>query len=98
LSIFTGVASFQGSMTDSDQNKYQTEGMQTLTDANAEYLSANQFILYDYTLYDSWYTTEDSAKAEYFPIQLLGGPANHPRQKRGRTFQRRILQRHADLG
>jgi hypothetical protein len=66
LSVFTGVASFQGSMSDSDQNKYQNEGMQTLTDANAEYLTANQYIVYDYTLFDSWYVTEDEAKAEYY--------------------------------
>lgn len=66
LSIFTGVASFQGSMSDSDQNKYQNLGMQALTDANAEYLTANQFIVYDYTMYDSWYVTEDETKAEYY--------------------------------
>jgi hypothetical protein len=66
LSIFTGVASFQGSMSDSDQNKYQNEGMQKLTDANAEYLTANQYIVYDYTLFDSWYVTEDETKAEYY--------------------------------
>ncbi len=66
LSIFTGVASFQGSMSDSDQNKYQNLGMQALTDANAEYLTANQFIVYDFTMYDSWYVTDDNAKAEYY--------------------------------
>ena len=66
LSVFTGVASYQGSMSDSDQNKYQNEGMQTLTDANAEYLTANQFIVYDYQMYDGWYLDETGDKAEYF--------------------------------
>ena len=40
--------------------------MQKLTDANAEYLTANQYIVYDYTLFDSWYVTEDETKAEYY--------------------------------
>jgi hypothetical protein len=66
LGIFTGVASYQGSMSDSDQNKYQNEGMQTLTDANAEYLTANQFIVYDYSMYDGWYLDETGLKADYF--------------------------------
>jgi hypothetical protein len=66
LSIFTGVASYQGSMSDSDQNKYQNLGMQALTDANAEYLTANQFIVYDFTMYDNWYTNDDPSKADYY--------------------------------
>lgn len=66
LGIFIGVASYQGSMTDSDQNKYQNEGMQTLTDANAEYLTANQFIVYDYSMYDGWFLDETGDKAEYY--------------------------------
>ncbi len=40
--------------------------MQTLTDANAEYLTANQFIVYDYSMYDGWFLDETGAKAEYF--------------------------------
>lgn len=66
LSVFTGAASFQGSMSDSDQNKYQNEGMQTLTDANAEYLTANQFIVYDYSMYDGWFLDETGQKADYY--------------------------------
>jgi hypothetical protein len=66
LSVFTGVASYQGSMSDSDQNKYQNEGMQTLTDANAEYLTANQYIVYDYSLYDNWAVNEAGDKADYY--------------------------------
>ena len=42
LSIFTAVASYQGAMADSEQNKYEILGMQALNDGNAEYLSANQ--------------------------------------------------------
>lgn len=66
LSVFTGIASYQGSMSDSDQNKYQNEGMQMLTDANAEYLTANQFIVYDYQMYDGYILDETGDKADYF--------------------------------
>jgi hypothetical protein len=66
LSVMTALASWQGSVADSNQNKNETLGMQNLNDGNAEYLSANQFMVYDYTLYDSWYTTEDETKAAYF--------------------------------
>jgi hypothetical protein len=40
--------------------------MQDLNDGNAEYLSANQFIVYDYTMYDGWYTTSDPVHEEYY--------------------------------
>ncbi len=66
LSVFTALASYQGSMADSDQNKYEILGMQALNDGNAEYLSANQFIVYDYNMYDGWYTTDSEEKAAYF--------------------------------
>ncbi len=66
LSVFTAYASWQGSIADSKQNENETLGMQSLNDGNAEYLSANQFIVYDYTMYDGWYTTEDEAKAAYY--------------------------------
>jgi hypothetical protein len=66
LSILTGVASFQGSIADSKQNENEVKGMQNLNDGNAEYLSANQFIVYDYTMYDGWYTTDSEDKAVYY--------------------------------
>ena len=66
LSVFTALASYQGSVADSQQNANEILGMQSLNDGNAEYLSANQFIVYDYTMYDGWYTTEDEVKAAYY--------------------------------
>lgn len=66
LSVFTAVASFQGSMADSKQNEHEILGMQQLNDGNAEYLSANQFIVYDYSMYDGWYTTDEEDKAAYY--------------------------------
>ena len=56
LSVLTALAGFQGSMSDSEQTTKNVQGQQMLTDANAEYLTANQLIVYDYTLYDGYYT------------------------------------------
>jgi hypothetical protein len=66
LSVFTALASYQGSMADSEQNKYEILGMQQLNDGNASYLEANQFIVYDFTMFDGRYTTDDEAKAAYY--------------------------------
>jgi hypothetical protein len=66
LSVFTAVASYQGSIADSKQNENEVKAMQNLNDGNAEYLSANQFIVYDYTMYDGWYTTDSEDKAAYY--------------------------------
>jgi hypothetical protein len=70
LSIFAAVSGYQSSMADSDQTKYNVQGQQMLTDANAEYLSANQMIVYDYTMYDGWYTTDEEEKAEYYQVSM----------------------------
>ncbi len=66
LSVLTAVAGYQGSMSDSDQTKYNVQGQQQLTDANAEYLVANQLIVYDYSMYDGWYTADTEDKEEYY--------------------------------
>jgi hypothetical protein len=59
LSIFTAVASYQGAMADSEQNKYEILGMQALNDGNAEYLSANQTWIQDDGNYDNWYVNQE---------------------------------------
>lgn len=66
LSILTALASYQGSLADSKQNEHEIKAMQQLNDGNAEYLSANQFIVYDFSMYDGWYTTDDEEKAAYY--------------------------------
>ena len=66
LSVLTAVSGYQGSMADGDQTKFTVLGQQKLTDANAEYLTANQMIVYDYSLYDGYYTAEDDDKTEYY--------------------------------
>jgi len=66
LSVFTAVASYQGGVADSKQNEFEISGMKNLNDGNAEYLRANQFIVYDYSMYDGWYTAESADKEEYY--------------------------------
>ena len=68
LSVFTALASYQGSMSDSDQNKYEILAMKNLNDGNAEYLRANQDITQDYNYFDNWYLNVDERPAigEYY--------------------------------
>ena len=66
LSLLAAVSGYQASMSDSNQTTKNVQGQQALTDANAEYLSANQLIVYDYSLYDGWYTAETDEKTEYY--------------------------------
>jgi hypothetical protein len=68
LSVFTALAGYQSSMSDSDQTKNNVQGMQKLTDANAEYLTANQDIIQDYTYFDTYYLNQekDPEIADYY--------------------------------
>ena len=68
LSIFTTLASLQGSMADGKQNEYEILGMKSLNDGNAEYLRANQDITQDYNYFDNWYLNLDERPdvAEYY--------------------------------
>jgi hypothetical protein len=40
--------------------------MKDLNDGNAEYLRANQMIVYDYQMYDGYYTADTADKEEYY--------------------------------
>jgi hypothetical protein len=66
LSVLTALASYQGAMADSKQNEFEISGMKNLNDGNAEYLRANQFIVYDYSMYDGWYTADTADKEDYY--------------------------------
>ncbi|MCA2001541.1 MAG: hypothetical protein LDL51_06735 [Chloroflexi bacterium] len=72
LSVFTAAASYQGAMSDSEQNKYEILGMQQLNDGNAEYLRANQDITQDYNYFDNWYLNADTRPeiAEYYEFNF----------------------------
>ena len=68
LSIFTALASWQGSIADGKQNEFEILGMASLNDGNAEYLRANQDITQDYNYFDNWYLNVDERPdiAEYY--------------------------------
>lgn len=72
LSVFTAVASYQGAMADSEQNKFEILGMQALNDGNAEYLTSNQDILQDYAYFDNWYLNVEERPdvAEYYEFNF----------------------------
>ena len=84
LSAFTAIASYQGAMSDSEQNKFEIMGMQTLNDGNAEYLRANQDITQDYNYFDNWYINSEERPdiAEYYQFsfseQLLAAMERDP--------------------
>ncbi len=84
LSVFTAVASYQGSIADSEQNKYEILGMQSLNNGNAEYLTSNQEIIQDYTYFDNWYLNIDERPdiAQYyqdnFSQALIDAMARNP--------------------
>lgn len=68
FSVFTAWASYQGALSDGDQSKANLAGMKALTDGNAEYLTANQDIIQDYTYFDTYYLNTESNPdiAEYY--------------------------------
>ena len=66
LSVSTALASYLGAASDSEQSKNELLGMQTLTDGNAEYLTANQDIIQDYTYFDNWYINPDPEISAYY--------------------------------
>jgi hypothetical protein len=68
LSVFTAIASWQGSVADGQQNELEILGMANLNDGNAEYLRANSDIAQDYNYFDNWYLNTDERPdiAEYY--------------------------------
>jgi len=72
LSVFTAVASLQGSVADGKQNEFEILGMTSLNDGNAEYLRTNQDITQDYNYFDNWYLNVDEKPdaAEYYQFNF----------------------------
>jgi hypothetical protein len=67
LSIIVALSSYHSAIAGSEETKHNMISIQAMTDANGEYVSANQFIVYDFTLYDSYYTSDlGSDKEEYY--------------------------------
>ncbi|MEY3990937.1 MAG: hypothetical protein RI985_2018, partial [Chloroflexota bacterium] len=48
------------------QNEYEVMAQKELTNATADYLTANQMIVYDYQLFDGAYTADSEDKAQYY--------------------------------
>ncbi len=68
LSVLVALAAYQSGLADSKEGDLNVEGQKQLTDSNGYYLEANQYIIYDYTMYDGWYVNEgkDDDAAEYY--------------------------------
>jgi hypothetical protein len=68
LSVLVALAAYQGSLADSKEGDLNVEGQKQLTDSNSLYLEANQFVIYDYQMYDGWYINEgkDDEIAQYY--------------------------------
>ncbi|MEY2844850.1 MAG: hypothetical protein RL076_396 [Chloroflexota bacterium] len=66
LSLMTAYSGYEGAMADSKQNEFEIKAQRELTDATAEYLTANQLIVYDYQLFDGAYTADNAEKAAYY--------------------------------
>lgn len=68
LSVLTALAAYQSRLAGSQESDLNVEGQKQLTDSNVLYLEANQFIIYDFTMYDGWYINEgvNDANAEYY--------------------------------
>ena len=74
LSTMTALASYQSSVQGSNENNANVEGQAILADSNAEYLRANQEILYDYSMYDGFFIHdgEDEFPSEYYRANFSG--------------------------
>jgi hypothetical protein len=68
LSVLTAVSSYQGAVADGQSSEFETLGMKSLNDGNAEYLRANQDITQDYNYFDNWYLNQEERPdvAEYY--------------------------------
>ena len=71
LSVFTALASYQVSTADSKQNEHEILGMQLLNDGNVEAQTATQWIMYDFSLFDGFMTSEsESFNEDYYLVNF----------------------------
>ncbi len=68
LSVLIAAAAYQSSLFDSKESDLNVEGQKQLTESNSLYLEANQFVIYDYQMYDGWYINDGTNDdlAEYY--------------------------------
>ena len=72
MTIFTAVTNYATYFVGGQASDLQTEGDRLLADSNTEYISASQFIIVDYTMYDNYYVNldVDDFAAEYYQEQF----------------------------
>ena len=72
LSVFTAVTNYSTYVVGGNASGHETEGDRLLADSNTEYISASQFIIVDYSMYDSYYVNldVDDFAAEYYQSQF----------------------------
>lgn len=68
LSVLIAAAAYQSSLFDSKESDFNVEGQKQLTESNSLYLEANQFVIYDYQMYDGWYINDgvNDELAQYY--------------------------------
>src|SRR6185503_1878585 len=68
LSVFTAVANYSTYIVSGKASLYETEGNRLLADSNTAYISASQFIIVDFSMYDSFYINSnvDNFAADYY--------------------------------
>lgn len=68
MTIFTAVANYATYVAGGKASGLQIEGDRLLAESNTEYISASQFIIVDYTMYDNYYINldVDDFAAEYY--------------------------------
>jgi hypothetical protein len=72
MSVLTAVANYSTYVVGGTAADYEKEGDRLLADANTSYISASQFIIVDYTMYDNYRVNEgvDDFAAEYYQSQF----------------------------
>jgi hypothetical protein len=72
LSIFTALANYSTYKAGNEASDLKAEGDRQLANSNTEYISASQFIIVDYNMYDNYYVNDgvDGDKAEYYQSQF----------------------------
>jgi len=72
LSVFTAVANYSTYVVGGNASGHETEGDRLLADSNTLYISATQYIIVDYSMYDSYYINldVDDFAAEYYQSQF----------------------------
>jgi hypothetical protein len=68
LSVLIAAAAYQSSLYDSKESDFNVEGQKQLSESNTFYLEANQFVIYDFTMYDGWYINDglNADLADYY--------------------------------